>query len=90
MRQYTVEFNGQTFTRKTERTYSHLVLGVHSDAATHQYRPGTYVLGWAGSLKLADARTRGWEASRFTSVHVVEITPEMTREIQPRAKKEAA
>jgi hypothetical protein len=47
---YSVTFNGQTFTRSTERTYSHMVIGLRSGA---EYAGQYGDFGWSGRLDLA-------------------------------------
>ena len=86
MKQYTVTVEGKVFTRKSERDYTHIVVGINQGVEGR--KDGAWLLGYAGSAALAAKRASGWEAKRHTRVEVVEFTPEMIREIKSR-KKEA-
>lgn len=83
-KQYTIKVNTEILTRKSGNTYTHVVVGIGLNAV--------YLLGYAGSLKLAQARAKGWEArsGNFGRVEIIEITPDMVREIQPRGAKKVA
>lgn len=54
---YAVEFGGQVFTRKTERTYTHVVIV--------RYPFGWEAAHWCGNLRLA-----GIQASKYTGEYV--------------------
>lgn len=47
------------------------------------------LLGYCSNLKLAQRRAAAWDALERDGVLVIAITPEMVREIKPRARKEA-
>lgn len=104
---YTIEFDGQTFTRKSDRKYTHLVIARYMTEATHRaWYPkateeeiqgmlekeaayGWSLLGYAGSLNLAQKRAAGWEAKQYSRVEIVPIYPDMIQEVKSRAKKAA-
>lgn len=94
---YSGEYGAQTFTRKSDRVYTHIVVGTDYTEPSFlrgdqeipaRVFPGVALLGYAGNPKLAQKRAATWEAKRYSKVEIVEITPDMVREINPRAKKD--
>lgn len=88
MKQYKIQVGDQTFTRKSERDYTHLVVGVHFKG--HEgWEPGAWLLGYAGSAALAQKRASSFDAKRFNEVRIIPITSDMVREIKQRPKQES-
>jgi hypothetical protein len=66
----TVTFAGQTFTRTTGRTYTHMLVGKRpEDADSAQHR----ALTWCGRLDLAQKAIANWRKLGYVDVQIVEV-----------------
>ena len=64
---YSIEFDGQTFTRNTNRVYTHVVLGK---------RPGDLswtALGWRSRGDLAHRSTSEFRRQRYVEFRIVAV-----------------
>lgn len=69
-RKLTATFEGQTFTRSTDRTYTHVLIGKYFDGiAGDDWTP----LSWAGSLALANKKLASSEFRRYAELKIIEV-----------------
>ena len=78
MTKYTVTFNGQTFTRKSERTYTHLVLATsnleHAISSVHERaNSNTFLRDYQYYCREADETTRKYSHSEKETALFKEI-----------------
>jgi hypothetical protein len=69
-RKLTATFEGHTFTRKTDRTYTHVLIGRSFDGI-----PGDpwEALSWAGSLALANKKQASNEFRRYAELKIIPV-----------------
>jgi hypothetical protein len=71
----TATYNGKTYTRKTDRTYTHAVGCTHAVVQPWHRGEADGIVAWCGSAALAAKAAKKYSAAQwgFSRVQVVEV-----------------
>jgi hypothetical protein len=65
--------DGSIFTRKTDRTYTHIVIGRGLPKNANPDRQGWEVVGWCGRYDLAVKKQGSREGRWYTETRIIEV-----------------
>jgi hypothetical protein len=75
MTTYTATYNGNTYTRKTDRTYTHAVAVTNAEVKPWHNGKADGIVAWCGSAALAAKAAKKYSAPHFefSKVQIVEV-----------------